>query len=265
MINAGRFHTTKLALTIAVGLGTITGAQAKAAPPSKAVKAQLVKVQDTRKVMLVTSKKDSGFDFNKAGLELTFGLTVPDGKTLLRPEQPSNIKANDSTGKDLTAVEKGFTGRKEYIEMVQNWGKPPDTFTVTLAPPARSATRFNLTADIELWAFDDIKETSFTPAKSETPLDASLFGLDKVTAKLTESNNAFHIVITPGTVKHSIDKIELTKGSTNITSLGTMWNEASITYSFEGKFSDEMQAKLKVRQGMAKLPCNIDLTDIKLP
>ncbi len=75
----------------------------------------LTKVKELRRVILAAKKDDSGFDFNKPGLELTFTVNAPDGKQLVRVEQPSKITASDSAGGDLTDIETGVFGRKKYV------------------------------------------------------------------------------------------------------------------------------------------------------
>lgn len=229
------------------------------------VRIKLTKVQETRKVKLAAFKDDGSFDFNKPGLELTFSIEAPNGKQIIRLDQPTSIVSTDSVGRNLADVKPNFMNRKEYVKLIQVWQKPAEAFTLTLASPGRSATRFSVAARFEAWAFDDLKETMFAPGSQRMTVDPKLFSGSKVTAELTESKGRVSLVLIPGTIKPYIAEIELIDGDTTHQTNGSMWNDGSVTYLFNTSMKPGMKVRIKARTGMEKFDCIINIKDQLLP
>ena len=235
-------------------------------PDQKTITAKLRKVQELRRVELVKKSEDRpSFDFNPPGIELTFSVVPPAGKKLIRVEQPGRIEATDSTKRDLTAMKAGVFGRKEFLKFVEQWNDVSTTVTMTLANAHRSATRFSVCADFDAWAYDDLEEITITPGSKPLDLDAALFGGRKVVARLEKSGDNPQLTITPGTIKHHIEGVELMDGDTVYDGMGAMWNDASATFMFSGTYKPTLTAKIKIRAGMKKFPCRIAVNDHALP
>lgn len=235
-------------------------------PDEKTISAKLQKVQELRRVVLVRkSEHKPPFDFNPPGIELTFSVVPPAGKKLIRVEQPSRIEATDSTKRDLTEIKAGVFGRKDFLKFVEQWNDVSTTVTLTLANAHRTATRFSVSADFEAWAYDELQEITIKAGSEPLALDAALFGGRKVVARLEKSGDNPHLIITPGTIKHHIERVELMDGDTVYDGMGAMWNDASATFMFSGTYKPTLTAKIKIRAGMEKFPCRIAVKNHALP
>ena len=257
---------TLIAITSVIGTVGRSLADDPVAPKKDVVQAKLTHVQEVRKAMLVSMKDDdSTFDFNKARLELTFRVTPPKGKQFVDLEQPQTIEAIDSTGKNLADVKPTFMNRTEYVKLVQTWGKPTEEFTMTLAPPARSAKEFSVSTGFDLWAFDEVKEDKFTVNAKAAPIGGMLFGETKVSAYVQGDNNTVRLVFQPGSIRRSIESVELFDGSTTHKTNGSMWNEQMLTYMFNTSLKPTFEVRAKVRSGLGTYPCRIKITNHELP
>ncbi len=227
--------------------------------------ATLTQIQETRRIDVAKKADVNKFDFNTPRLELTFDITPPNNKQIANIDQPTTIKATDSVGADLTAVKANYLNRKEFVQLISTWNEPPTKLTVKLAPPARSATRFSLSAQFAVWAYEKTKETTFTPGTEGTQLDTALFNGEMVSARLQQTSGGLYLTITPGSIKNRIESVELMDGNTKLDSQGTMWNEDAINYMFQGTIKPSLKAKIKIRIGMQSYPCTIDIKDNLLP
>ena len=84
----------RLLIILAVAVFALAASPRKATGSEKKLGAEsrLVKVQEVRRARLV-SQSENTYEFNKPGLELTFEVTLPDGKQLIDIEQPTKIVA----------------------------------------------------------------------------------------------------------------------------------------------------------------------------
>lgn len=235
--------------------------------PKGGARITLTKVHETRKVMLAALKDDAPFDFNRAGLELTFSIEAPQGKQIVRLDQPTSIVSTDSTGRNLADVKPNFMNRIKYVNLVPVWQEPAQEFTLALAPPDRSATWFSVAARFEGWAFAELNETSFLPEPGggRTIMDAKLFDGTKVTAELTESRGKANVILMPGTIKPYIAEIEIVDGNTTHQTNSSRWNDTAVTYRFNTPLKPGMKVRLKVRTGLGKFDCIVDIKDQPLP
>ncbi len=257
---------TLIALTSVLGNVGSSLAGDPVVPKKDSVQAKLTHVQEVRKVMLASMKdEDSKFDFNKARLELTFHVTPPKGKQFVDLEQPTVIEAIDSTGKNLADVKPTFMNRTEYVKLVQTWGKPAEEVTMTLAPPARHAKDFSVSTGFDMWAFDEVKEDKFTVKAKAAPIGGTLFGDAKVSAYVQGDTNTVRLVFQPGSIKRSIESVELFDGTTTHKTNGSMWNEQMLTYMFNTALKPTFEVRAKVRSGLGTYPCRIKITNHELP
>ncbi len=252
-------------LIVLAGILTVSAA-AGDAEKSSGVKAELVKVQDVRRVKLAGHKSDSqSFDFNKPGLELSFRLTPPSGKTVVKIEQPQTIKAKDSMNNDLTKVEAGFMGRHSFVSLEQSFNGPPNSITITLGRPHRSATSFDLATSFTVWAFDSLDEITFKPEQGEAELDAKLLGED-VTCQITQNGSNLDLKFTPGDVKHRIESIHLSDDGRLFDDSGAMWNDQMVSYSFPNTtLTRTLRVVATKRSGMKSYPCKVAFKKQPLP
>jgi len=263
---ARRLPVAVVAAALSFGIATLVRADDRTSGQGRTtVKSTLTKVKDQRRVILADHKADQpAFDFNKPALELTFELTAPQGKTLVNIEQPTEITATDSMNRDLTDVEAGFMGRKEFVQLVHNFEGPPNEMIFTLAPPNRSATYFNLSATFDVWAFDEIKEMTVDvrDGHSEAPeLGEPLASID-----VRKNGDSVELTVKPGTLRDRLEDIELIDGEQVHKNMGSMWSDAAATYYFPAEtFQPEVKVRAKVRVGMEKFPCRVEVQKQPLP
>ena len=255
-----------IALTSVLGNVGRSLADDPLASKKDAVQAKLTQVQEVRKAMLASMKDgDSKFDFNKARLELTFHVTPPKGKQFVDLEQPALIEAIDSTGKNLADVKPTFTNRTEYVKLVQTYGKPAEEVTMTLASPARHAKDFSVSTGFDMWVFDEVNEDKFTVSATASPIGGTLFGDAKVSAYVQGDENTVRLVFQPGSMKRSIESVELFDGTTTHKTNGSMWNEQMLTYMFNTALKPTFEVRAKVRSGLRTYPCRIKISNHELP
>jgi hypothetical protein len=236
------------------------------APKKMVVQAKLTHVQEVRKAVLASMKDDdTTFDFNKARLELSFHVTSPKGKQFVDLEQPKAIQASDSTGKNLADVKPTFMNHTEYVKMIHTWGKPSEEVTLTLAPPARKAKQFSVSADFDMWAFDELKDEKFIVNSKSTPIDGTPFGNTKISAYVQGDDKTVRLVFQPGSIKRSIESVELFDGSTTHKTNGSMWNEQMLTYMFNTSLKPTFEVRAKVRSGLDTYSCQIKINNHELP
>ena len=262
------FHAPKLLISAALAsalMGTLLIAGQPR--PQATVKATVQKVQETRRIVLASQKdENSGFGmFNKPRLEVIVNLELPGNKKLLDVQQPTSIVAKDSTGKDLTNVKPDFAGKKTFLAFNRFVNDDVQQCTLTLATPQRSATTFSVAASFDVWIHNDVKVVPFRPTTKGAKLDGSAFGVPTAVATLTTAGQQVQLIIKPGTIKKRIKSIKLIDGGKEIPSMGSMWNDSSITYMFNAPAGKQYAAKAEVYQGLEKLPCTIELKDQPLP
>ena len=256
----------RLLIIVAVAVFALAASPRKATGSEKALGAasRLVKVQEVRRARLV-SQKENTYEFNKPGLELTFEVTLPDGKQLIDIEQPAKIVATDSTGHDLTAIEKSFMGSRQYVTFMRTMGEPPKEFTIHLAPPTRQATHVTVATTFDVWGYNELSESVATVTAKPVALNAALFGGAKVTAELQRRGDRTQLVLTPGTIKQFVEGVTLSDGTRDFESGGAMWNNAMLSYDFNAKAAESMTVKLTIRSGMSKMPCTVAVKNQPLP
>lgn len=213
----------------------------------------------------VTAADDSAFIIDKPGLELRFAIELPEGRRLVDVKEPGSLVAVDSTGRDLTAVDKNMFGRREYVEVIRVWGKGPKAFELNLALPDRRATTFDLDTTLEVVTDRGSREAVVEVGPDWTPLDAELFCGRKVSARLKQGRNGIQLEFRPGTIRASIEKLQLLGEGEPLDSYSSMWNDAQIAYSFQGKYEEGMNARLTLRKGLETTAMAIDLQAQPLP
>jgi len=233
-------------------------------PQAGGATSRLVKVQETRRARLV-SQDENSYEFHKPGLELTFEVTLPGGGQLIDIEQPEKIVATDSTGHDLTDIEKNFMGKRQYVTFLRKMDGESKEFTIQLAPPTRQATHFNVSTTFDVWAYHELTESTVAVRTKPVTLDAVLFGGTNVTAMLQSRGDHTQLVLTPGTVKQFVERVTLSDGTRDYDNNGAMWNNVMLSYDFDTKATDAMTAKLSIRSGMSKMPCTVSLKNQPLP
>jgi len=239
---------------------------ASATAGEKGIEAKLTEIVETRQIDLVKNKDENTFSMDESKLELTFELQVPSGKKVADIVQPKKVTATDSTGRDLSQVSSQFMNSPQFVTLVMTWDKPPSEFTLQLASPERSATRFNVDTTFDVWVYDSTKDETLSPTTEGSTVDAKIFGMDGVTVRWDKSrNNGINVTILPASLKNHIEEMKLFDGETELDSMGVMWNDQSLAYMFTGQFKPTLKAKLKVRKGIEKLSCHVEMKDRALP
>lgn len=257
---------TRLCLVIVSTLTALlvaTSISAESRPGNKP-RISLQQIKELRQIDIVEPDKD-GFFHDEPGLELTYRVSLPDGRQLIELHQPELVKATDSEGRDLSAIKPGFMDKLEYVKLIQVYGETPEKFTFHLALPARGAESFDLHAEFEAVTFAGAEEIVVEVTKEWTDLDAAMFGKKKVQIRLEKKGKDVQLAVRPGTVKAAIEEIKLFNGGTELDESFAMWNDMQINYSFNGEMADSLTAKLTVRTGLTKEMLTLVLDDQPLP
>lgn len=227
---------------------------------------RLQRVQELRRQELVKPDKNS-FSMETPGLELKFSLSLPADRRLLEITNPerAEVKAVDASGRDLAAIEENFMNKLEYVKLIQTYGEDPKGFTVHLATPTRAAATFDLNVELEAVTFADTEDVSVELSEDWTQLDASMFGKKKVQVRIQRKGEETSLEIMPGTVKGALEDVQLFDGSTELEQGWSMWNESRVNYSFTGKATGPITARLTVRTGLSTEMLTIALEDQPLP
>lgn len=232
---------------------------------SGSIATTLDRIEEVRQLDVAQKEDDGSFVMNVPRLELRFDITPPEGKVIAHVEQPAKIVSVDSTGHDLTTVKPRFSTTVTYVDLIATWNEPPKAFTLKLLPAARAATHFSLDTTFKIWAYDKLDEIAIAPGTGGTPLDSALVGLDNVTVRLDKARQGAQLIFVPGTVRQRIESVKLMDGSTELDSLGSMWNDVMTSYMFKGDFKPTLKARIKVRVGFEAFPCHIQLNNQPLP
>ena len=80
-----------------------------------------------------------------------------------------------------------------------------------------------------------------------------------------KNDDGVELEMRPGTVKATIESVELYNGNKKLETSFSMWSDSQISYSFTGKFAEKMTAKFKVRTGLSTETISIKLNDQPLP
>ncbi len=227
---------------------------------------ELQRIQELRRHDVVEPDENE-FSMEQPGLSLTFKISLPADRRLLEitnPE-PSDVTAADASGRDLSAIEKSFMDRLEYVKVIQTYGEDPSEFTFHLATPARSAATFDLHTELEAVTFTSTEEISLEVGEEWTELDASMFGKKKVQARIQRKGKELSLEVQPGTIKGAIEDVQLFTGNTELEQGWSMWNEMQISYSFSGESTGPITARLSVRTGLSTETLTISLDDQPLP
>lgn len=242
--------------------------------PSDADKPRIVltKIHEQRVERLVEPEEDKrhSLSLEKPGLNLTFNVDLPEGQRLLDVSEPSNFTAKDSTGTDLTQIEKNVMGERDYIELAREFNKPAKKFMMQLALTERKATSFNLQGDVTITSFAGTETEEVALSTNWTQLDSDLFGDQTVRCRL-QSRESFNgekvpeLTFEPGAIKNAIEEIELVRNGRSISSQGSMWNNEQATYIFDGPYHKDYRAKITVRTNVNETPIQLKITDHELP
>ncbi len=227
----------------------------------------LKSIQEVRRSELVKDPQE-GFSFVKPGLVLAFDLDLASGRRVVEVLEPDAVKAVDSTGEDLTAIEPNFFGRRQHVEVIETYDGSSSEFKefkFTLALPDRQASSVDLATSLQVVTDNGAREVVLDVGRDWTPIDPDLFPGKNVKARLKQGRENVELELVPGTVKGAIESIEVVSAGRSLGSYGTMWNDMQITYSFQGRLATGMKVKLRVRRGLETETIDLDLEDLPLP
>lgn len=223
----------------------------------------LTQIDELRRVEVV--KHDEAFTFDLPGLELSFEIELPQGRRVVEVQEPASLRATDSTGRDLTQIEENMFGRRQFIHLYHIYGESPKELKFGLALPDRDATSFNISATIDVLTDTGARDATLELGPNWTALDPKLFGGTAVKARLRQGQHDIELELQPGTVRTMIESAQLTGDGVTLDSYSSMWSDAALGYSFQGRLSSAMKATLKLRKGLKTIPMEIDLKAQPLP
>ncbi len=230
-----------------------------------AVALRLTEVKEVRLTSLAPEAEGAAF-FDRPGLTLTFGLSLPKGATLIELQEPTSIRAVDSTGADLSLIEPGFSGERDYIDVIHQWEGEAKEATLTLALPQRAATTVSLQAQLSATICAGTMSVDLPAASTPTPVKASVPGFPGAKLHLEHKPGAQpQIIITPGTVKPWIENIALIAGGVEQDSGSAMWSDHRLVYYFEAAPAAGATVRLTIRRDLRDVPVTLDLTSVPLP
>lgn len=227
----------------------------------------LRQLDESRRTKLV-EEDEFGFDFNRPGLLLTYDLAIAEELTVYAVEQPKSVEARDSTGADLSRIEEGFRGEREYVELKQNWDEPPTGFTFRLLPSTRGALTFDLNTTFHLIVFEGIEQLDVQPQRNWEDIDATHFASEKVQAKLAVSGfggETAQFSLRPGSVRDVIETVYLVDGDEEVKSMSVMWSSDSAHYGFDHPYREGQRIRVTIRTDVYSLPITLNLSEHSLP
>jgi hypothetical protein len=224
----------------------------------------LKRIDELRRAEVVKAD-DNSFEMSQPGLVLTFGIRLPEGRRVVEVREPDEVRAADSTGHDLSQIEPNIFGRQEHLELVHIWGEPPSKLKFALAPPRRQATAFDLSTTIDVVTDTGSRDAVVDVGTDWTKLDPKHFSGRNVVARLRQGRQDLELELKPGTIRATIEKVEIIGSGEPLTSYSSMWNNLALTYSFQGTHEPGMKARLTLRQGVQTMPVTIELDDQPLP
>ena len=250
-----------MAMSTLAMLALLTAPQA----PHPAIQPKVQEINDHRLITLV--KEDDGFNFNQPGLKVTFDLDLRAGYQFAAFDHDNaNVQATDSRGTDLTKVENSFS--QSPFETMGTWteeGMVYESLKLNLGTTRRDATSFSVRASVPAIIYAGLGEHEVSVSTKASELSSSQFG-QNATIELHPKQGMASVTIRPGTLKESIEKIELlAPNGEPLESGSAMWNDHSVQYTFSGEFGDSVRARLTYRKNVQTVPIQIELKDQPLP
>jgi len=259
--------TVLIAGSLTLGSTAVLLAVTAQTPPAATPASLTLKSIRENRVLQVVKAADDAMVMmgDTPGLLLTFGITLPEGRRLLELQQPEKVIAKDSAGTDLSQIEEGFSGEREYVDDVTTWNDEGVTeITMRLASSARAATTFDVTADFTANLYTGTTVVKASPTVEWIDLDAAQFG-GKVQIRLSQDNDSFGIEFKPDSVKELIEKLEVVSGDTTTEGNGWFSDGRTVTFMIDAKPEGSVTAHITVRTGVETIPLKIELKGQALP
>ena len=239
------------------------------------LKLQLTDLREVRELIIQKPADDDnnfGMMQDEPGLFLTFRFETADGLQVLEIRQPNTVEATDSQGNDLTDIEEGFSGEKEYVEVGMTFdNEPPTEMTFHLSTTARAAESFSLKANLEATIFASTEERTFQVNQDWIDVDAGILGNDAARMKFGKSSGMFGesigLTIRSGTAKDVIQDVVVTIDGKEHESSMSVWSDDEITYAFDEEIAEDAAAELTltVRTELQIVPIIVEIKDQELP
>lgn len=269
-----------VALAASASIGTVLlGLLASTTPEqsrAEAVQAQAVlrEIREVRQLTLVKPDREGGFVFSsdRPGLRLMLDLQVPQGRTLIDIDQPEKIEAVDSSGRDLTDIEPGFGGKREYIEVSQSFNFDKESYdhevTMHLAVPSRAAESFSVSAVVQATTYAGLRDLSVDLKTAWTNLDPTDFGGLPARVRLKKSfGDDYGVELSPARAARFIESFDVGVEGNAISSSGSMSDDRTIVYFLDDSVDPNEPAtmRIKLRQHVETTPVEIIFKDQRLP
>lgn len=228
----------------------------------------LTTVTDHRAVV-VAGEDEGNFGFNRTGLTLAYDLALGDGFQFASfVDDEFKFVAVDSEGTDLTDLGETEFGTPPIVEPIMTFEDERTVvkeFKVNLASPARTATTFTVSGTIpaNIFASTETIELEIPTLPAEMP--ESILG-PGVQASMSMMGGNASVIFTPGSLKDVIEEVSLVMpGDAVKETTSSMWNEASVSYFFDGAAPEGTYVRLKIRRGFQTVPLRVTIVEMPLP
>ena len=234
--------------------------------PHPAIEPRLTKITDHRVSKL--TEDESGFDFNQPEFSLTFDLDLRPGFEFSAFDQTGAlITATDSVGADLSAIEANMFGRQDHFEAIGVWSEDRfryDSFKLRLVQPARSAEHFSVNASVPVTVYAGTEVHEIRLDGQSRELSAATFGPGASIGMAGQDENT-DVSIRPGTLKETIEDLQLVVDGAVIDSMSTFWNDDVATYKFAAPLPEQVTIRIVTRSNMHVVPLRIKIEKMPLP
>jgi hypothetical protein len=209
---------------------------------------------------------------NKPGLRVTLQATPPAGLRVLEVEQPSNLKATDSSGADISQIEEGFGGKREYLKL-EGFGSPfdddkmnePQEIVLSLGESARKADKFSATGTGKALIGGKPRSVTIEPAKEWTKLDIPEFaGIDS-RYRVKSGDGETSIEFKSDAVEPRIHEMIVVRGEQRNEANGWSSMNGVLQYTINAALDKGAKIEMQVFTDVREVAIKIELKDVALP
>jgi hypothetical protein len=249
---------------------TLVAMSAAQPPAADQLAAKVIEIREVR-VREVAPRDPDKFVMSgdKPGLSIKLQVTLPEGAVLTELAEPSSISAKDSSWADLTDIEPGFSGGKEFFGQMFSGDREKGEISIRLAPAARAANSFSLSLRADATIATGTENITLPVSEKWTNLDEAKFGTfkGKPGEFRVKTGDDFAVEFRPEDLQSVIAEVAVQgePGSEPVAANTRMWGMGEVNYSFEGVPANPTGLIVTVRTGVRKLPLVVELEDQALP
>ncbi len=206
---------------------------------------------------------------DRPGLQVHFEADLPEGLRILAIEQPPSVKASDSTGRDLTAIEANVFGHREYLQRQQVFFEEKDNkLTLTLASPARAAASVSVALEAELLVYrgTETHKAALDSAWADLPFES--LDAKPLRCKVARTKQGVKVHVEGRGAESVIEKCRLVGLGEPVDST-SRWttNDTSTIFDIDASRppSENAQVEIVYRTGIERRRLSIDWQELPLP